>query len=47
MVMLGRANWWLPGWAGRLLPRVGIEGDDYFRAKDAAAAAATSSRPSG
>jgi RND superfamily putative drug exporter len=38
MVMLGRANWWLPGWAGRLLPRVGIEGDDYFRAKDAAAA---------
>jgi RND superfamily putative drug exporter len=38
MVMLGRANWWLPKWLGGL-PRVGIEGDDYFRAKDAAAAA--------
>ncbi len=37
MVMLGRANWWLPGWLERLLPRIGIEGDDYFRAKDAAA----------
>jgi RND superfamily putative drug exporter len=45
MVMLGRANWWLPGWAGRLLPRVGIEGDDYFKAKDAAAAGG--SPPSG
>ncbi len=40
MVMLGRANWWLPAWTARLIPRVGIEGDDYFRAKDAAAAAA-------
>ena len=39
MVMLGRANWWLPKWTARVLPRVGIEGDDYFRAKDAAAAA--------
>ncbi|MGH2925836.1 MAG: MMPL family transporter [Solirubrobacterales bacterium] len=39
MVMLGRSNWWLPGWLSRLVPRVGIEGDDYFRAKDAAAAA--------
>ncbi|MGH2964159.1 MAG: MMPL family transporter [Solirubrobacterales bacterium] len=39
MVMLGGANWWLPRWTARVLPRVGIEGDDYFRAKDAAAAA--------
>jgi len=37
MVMLGRANWWLPKWLGRL-PRVGIEGDDYFRDKDAVGA---------
>jgi RND superfamily putative drug exporter len=41
MVMLGRANWWLPKWTARVLPRVGIEGDDYFRAKDAAAASGT------
>jgi RND superfamily putative drug exporter len=45
MVMLGRANWWLPRWGSRLLPRVGIEGDDYFRAKDAAAAAGGSKPP--
>jgi RND superfamily putative drug exporter len=44
MVLLGRANWWLPSWAQRL-PRVGIEGEDYFRAKDAAAAASGSSPP--
>jgi RND superfamily putative drug exporter len=46
MVMLGRANWWLPKRAARLLPRVGIEGDDYFRARDATAATG-GSRPSG
>jgi putative drug exporter of the RND superfamily len=47
MVMLGRANWWLPRWTSRLLPRVGIEGDDYFRDKDAAAATTGGSTPSG
>jgi RND superfamily putative drug exporter len=26
MTMLGSANWWLPGWLARLLPRVEIEG---------------------
>jgi RND superfamily putative drug exporter len=46
MIMLGRANWWLPGWASRLVPRVGIEGDEPFRARDAAAPAG-SSRPGG
>jgi RND superfamily putative drug exporter len=45
MVMMGRANWWLPGWALRLIPRVGIEGDDYFKAKDAAAATSGSHPP--
>ena len=28
MVLLGRANWWLPGWMERILPRVGIESED-------------------
>lgn len=29
MSMLGRANWWLPGWLGRVLPAVQIEpGED-------------------
>jgi RND superfamily putative drug exporter len=25
MIMLGRANWWLPGWLGRLLPRLHVQ----------------------
>ncbi|GAA4993946.1 MMPL family transporter [Kitasatospora paranensis] len=29
MVLLGRANWWLPGWLDRLLPHVDIEGDGH------------------
>ena len=28
MVLLGRANWWLPGWLDRILPRVGLESED-------------------
>ena len=28
MTLLGRANWWLPGWLERRLPRLGIESDD-------------------
>ncbi len=26
MLLLGRANWWLPGWLDRVLPRVSVEG---------------------
>ena len=26
MYLFGRANWWLPGWLGRVLPRFSIEG---------------------
>ena len=25
MELLGRANWWLPGWLDRLLPKISIE----------------------
>jgi RND superfamily putative drug exporter len=35
MVLLGRRAWWLPGWMDRLLPRVSIEGEEYFAKKDA------------
>jgi RND superfamily putative drug exporter len=38
MVLFGRANWWLPKWLSRL-PRIGIEGEEYFAARDAAATA--------
>jgi RND superfamily putative drug exporter len=41
MVLFGRANWWLPRWLSRL-PRIGIEGEEYFAARDAAASAPVS-----
>jgi putative drug exporter of the RND superfamily len=28
MTLLGRANWWLPGWLDRRLPPLGIESDE-------------------
>ncbi|MBC6459680.1 MMPL family transporter [Actinomadura sp. HBU206391] len=28
MQLLGRSNWWLPGWMSRLLPRITLEQDD-------------------
>lgn len=27
MELLGDANWWLPNWLDRLLPRIGVEGE--------------------
>ncbi|MFD9267382.1 MMPL family transporter [Streptomyces goshikiensis] len=29
MILLGKANWWLPGWLDRVLPRIDIEGGDH------------------
>jgi putative drug exporter of the RND superfamily len=40
MVLLGKRAWWLPGWMDRLLPKVSIEGEEYFAEKDAEAAPA-------
>ena len=28
MELLGRANWWLPGWLDRLLPRTSVSEDE-------------------
>ncbi len=28
MMLLGRSNWWLPGWMERIIPRVGLETED-------------------
>jgi len=38
MTLLGRSNWWFPGWLDRILPNFSIEGDEWFRERDAAAA---------
>ncbi len=34
MIIVGRANWWLPGWLERQMPNIGIEGDEYFEVLD-------------
>ena len=39
MTMLGRSNWWFPDWLDRIVPNFSIEGDAWFRERDAAAAA--------
>jgi putative drug exporter of the RND superfamily len=39
MVRLGRANWWFPEWLGRILPRIGIEGEDFLKERSAPAPA--------
>jgi putative drug exporter of the RND superfamily len=46
MVLLGKANWWMPRFLRRI-PRIGIEGEDFFRARDEAAAAAAKPEPVG
>ena len=40
MTLIGRANWWFPRWLDRIVPNFSIEGDEWFRARDAAAGAA-------
>jgi RND superfamily putative drug exporter len=34
MLLMGRANWWMPGWLGRVVPHTSIEGAEFFRARD-------------
>jgi RND superfamily putative drug exporter len=28
MMLLGRSNWWLPGWLDKIIPRVGLETEE-------------------
>ena len=39
MTLLGKASWWMPSWLDRLLPRISIEGEDYFDKRAAPGAA--------
>ena len=36
MSLLGRAAWWMPAWLERHLPKLSIEGEEYFAERDAA-----------
>jgi RND superfamily putative drug exporter len=42
MELMGKWAWWMPAWLDRIVPRISIEGEEYFEARDAAAAAAAS-----
>jgi RND superfamily putative drug exporter len=45
MALFGRAAWWLPRALDRALPRISIEGSDYFAKRDAAGLAPPSPEP--
>jgi putative drug exporter of the RND superfamily len=45
MALFGKAAWWLPRGVDRMLPRISIEGGDYFAARDAKAPAASAPQP--
>jgi RND superfamily putative drug exporter len=40
MILLGKRAWWLPGWLGRIVPYISIEGEEFFAKRDAALATA-------
>ena len=45
MVLMRGANWWFPGWLERTVPELGIEGEEYFAARDAAEAKPAAKAP--
>jgi RND superfamily putative drug exporter len=45
MVLMGKINWYMPRWLGRIIPRVSIEGAEYFAARDDAARVEAERKP--
>ncbi len=45
MLLMGRVNWWMPGWLERVVPHVSIEGAEFFLARDEPIAAAGDPAP--
>jgi RND superfamily putative drug exporter len=45
MVMMGKANWYMPHWLDRLVPRISIEGAEFFKARDQTPVTATDPEP--
>ncbi|HEY0278391.1 MAG TPA: MMPL family transporter [Solirubrobacterales bacterium] len=39
MELMGKWAWWMPSWLDRIVPRISIEGEEYFEARAATAAA--------
>jgi len=40
MTLMGKINWYMPRWLDRVVPRISIEGAEFFRQRDQATAAA-------
>jgi RND superfamily putative drug exporter len=38
MILMGKINWYMPRWLDRIVPRVSIEGAEFFRERDRVAA---------
>ncbi len=34
MLLMGKINWWMPGWLDRVVPHMSIEGAEFFLARD-------------
>jgi RND superfamily putative drug exporter len=47
MELMGKWAWWMPSWLERVVPKISIEGSEYFEARDAAAAASATPATSG
>jgi putative drug exporter of the RND superfamily len=45
MLLLGKSNWWFPGWLDRVLPRIGVEHTEEEELIGAGAAAVDPAPP--
>jgi putative drug exporter of the RND superfamily len=34
MILMGKVNWWMPGWLDRVVPHMSIEGAEFFGARE-------------
>jgi putative drug exporter of the RND superfamily len=45
MTLFGKACWWLPRWLDRALPKISVEGGEFFREREVAAGSAATPAP--
>jgi RND superfamily putative drug exporter len=39
MLIMGKVNWYMPHWLDRIVPKISIEGAEFFAEREAAASA--------
>jgi putative drug exporter of the RND superfamily len=45
MILVGKANWYMPGWLERFVPHLSIEGEEFFAERDRVEPAAAATTP--